>query len=67
MRALIDPKEDYCLANMMLIIYIDNTRPKGNLLFGQIINIEPSVYIFIYLFLSNYASTNQSKGRLLFG
>jgi len=26
---------------MMLIIYADNKRPKENLLFGQIINIEP--------------------------
>jgi len=26
---------------MMLIIYVDNKRPKGSLLFGQIINIEP--------------------------
>jgi len=51
---------------MMLIIYVNNKRLKGSLLFGQIINIEPSVYIFIY-FLFNYASTNQSKGRLLFG
>jgi len=47
---------------MMLIIYADNKRPKGSLLFGQIINIEPSVDIFIY-----YASTNRPKGRLLFG
>ena len=62
MRALIDPKEDYCLANMMIIIYANNKRPKGSLLFGQIINIEPSVDIFIY-----YASTNRPKGRLLFG
>jgi len=66
MRALIGPKEDYCLANMMLIIYANNKQPKGSLLFGQIINIEPSIYIFIY-FLSNYASTSQPKGRLLFG
>jgi len=66
MRALISPKEDYCLANMMFIIYANNKRPKGSLLFGQIINIEPSIYIFIYL-LSNYASTSRSKGRLLFG
>ena len=51
---------------MMLIIYANNKRPKGILLFGQIINIEPSVYIFIYL-LSNYASTSRPKGRLLFG
>jgi len=29
---------------------------------GQIINIEPSVYIFIY-----YVSTNRSKGTLSFG
>jgi len=50
----------------MLIIYVDNKRPKGSLLFGQIINIEPSVYIFIY-FLTNYVSTSQPKGRLLFG
>jgi len=49
----------------MLIIYVDNKRSKRSLLFGQIINIEPSVYIFIY-FLSNYVSTNQLKGRLLF-
>jgi len=66
MRGLIGSKEDYCLANMMLVIYADNKRPKGSLLFGPIIKIKPSVYIFIY-FLSNYASTNQSKGRLLFG
>jgi len=26
---------------MMLIIYADNKRPKGSLLFGQIINIKP--------------------------
>jgi len=51
MRALIGPKEDYCLANMMLIIYANNKRPKGNLLFGQIINIEPSIYIFMYFYL----------------
>jgi len=24
MRALIGPKEDYCLANMMIIIYANN-------------------------------------------
>jgi len=35
----------------MLIIYANNKRPKGSLLFGQIINIEPSVYIFIYFYL----------------
>jgi len=66
MRALIDLKEYYCLTNMMLIIYANNKRPKGSLLFGQIINIEPSIYIFIY-FLSNYASTSRPKERLLFG
>jgi len=32
---------------MMLIIYADNKRPKGSLLFGQIINIEPSVDIYL--------------------
>jgi len=48
MQALVGPKEDYCLANMMLIIYANNKRAKGSLLFGQIINIEPSVYIFIF-------------------
>jgi len=47
---------------MMLIIYVDNKRPKESLLLGQIINIEPSVDIFIY-----YTSTNRPKGRLLFG
>jgi len=48
MLALIDPKEDYCLANMMLTIYANNKWPKESLLFGQIINIEPSVNLFIY-------------------
>jgi len=45
----------------MLIIYVDNKQPKESLLFGQIINIEPSIDIFIY-----YASTNRPKGILLF-
>jgi len=49
---------------MMLIIYANNKRSKGCLFFGQIINIEPSVYIFINFF--NYASINRPKGRLLF-
>jgi len=31
---------------VMLIIYANNKRPKGSLLFGQIINIVPSIYIF---------------------
>jgi len=66
MRALIGAKKDYCLTNMMFIIYANNKRPKGSLLFGQIINIEHSIYIFIY-FLSNYVSTSRLKGRLLFG
>jgi len=42
----------------MLNIYADNKRPKGRLLFGQIINIEPLVYIFIY-FLSKHESTQR--------
>jgi len=50
MRALIGPKEDYCLANMMIIIYANNKRPKGSLLFSQIINIEPSVYIYLFIY-----------------
>jgi len=36
---------------MMLIIYADNKRSKESLLFGYIINIERSVYIFIYFLI----------------
>jgi len=39
---------------MMFIIYVNNKQPKGILLislFGEIINIEPSVYIFIYFLI----------------
>ena len=62
MRALIGPKEDYCLPNMMLIIYANNKQPKGSLLFSH-----RTFSLYIYLFLSYYASTNRPKGRLLFG
>ena len=46
----------------MLIIYANNNRPKGSLLFGQIISIA-----HFCLFPINYAINNRPKGRLLFG
>jgi len=43
-------------------MYTDNKRPKGCLLFGQIINIE-----FFFMMLIIYADNKRSKGSLLFG
>jgi len=49
----------------MLIIYANNKRPKESLLFGQIINIEPSVYIFIYFYLIMRALIGSKKDYCL--
>jgi len=46
----------------MLTIYADNKRPKGSLLFGQIINIE-----IFFMMLIIYTDNKWPKGSLLFG